>query len=66
MKASMHYDIEFTWTKEESVQQVTQCMQKVNQSFISMKSELQEQETKVVSVNWEASEEESANEEADE
>lgn len=66
MKASMHYDIEFTWTKEESVQQVTQCMQKVNQSFISMKSELHEQESKVVSVNWEASEEESANEEADE
>jgi len=64
MKAQMHYDLEFTWTKEESVQQVTQCMQKVNQSFISMKAELQEQEVKVVSANWEEGQEDA--EEADE
>jgi hypothetical protein len=65
MKAQMHYDIEFTWTKEESVQQVTQCMTKVNQAFIGMKAELQEQEVKVVAANWEAAEDESS-EEADE
>lgn len=63
MKAQMHYDIEFSWTKEESIQQVTQCMQKVNQGFLAMKSELSVQESKVVSANWEATEVEGDEEE---
>jgi hypothetical protein len=56
MKAQMHYDIEFSWTQEESITRVTECMRRVNDGFLSMKSELEQHEVKVVQANWEAAE----------
>jgi hypothetical protein len=57
MKAQMHYDIEFSWTHEESVTKVTECMRRVNDGFLSMRSELQQQEVQIVQANWEAADE---------
>lgn len=56
MKAQMHYDLEFSWTKEESVTRVTECMRRVNDAFVGMRAELQQHETTVVQANWEAAE----------
>jgi hypothetical protein len=67
MKASAHYDIEFSWTHAESETRVMECMRRVNNGFIGMKAELEQHETQVMQANWEAAEEEAADlEDADE
>jgi hypothetical protein len=57
------YDLEFSWTQEESVTRVNECMHRANNSFFSMKQEIKETETKVIQANWEAAEQEGADEE---
>jgi hypothetical protein len=55
-RVTAHYDVQFEWTEQESVERVTECMKKVNMGFLQMKEELRAQEVQVTQTNWEASE----------